>query len=293
MISLLVHCALTVGLRRTAQIMAFATMSSGDTLTPAKSAEFLSRFTNSIVRVASTSTKRPTWGALNALDTMALAIALRTPFTGMRSSRSLDHAGVSMLRNRLACEACRITSSRVISPASPVGLTSPRSTPRSFASLRMGGLATIADAEDAGTDDGRGGDCAGGPVTAPRVRRDDTWPLMPYPTSTAPWPSSEEMLLAVSETVPRNSASAWLGATGAGSAGAPLEDTEMIGVPTSTVWPSSTRIAATTPANGDGSSTSDFAVSISTSTWLTTTGSPTLTFQVTISASVSPSPTSG
>src|SRR4051795_13424034 len=67
----------------------------------------------------------------------------------------------------------------------------------------------------------------------------------------------------------------------------------MIGVPTATVWPSSTMSACTVPANGEGSSTSDLAVSISTTTSLTLMTSPTLTFQVTISASVSPSPTSG
>ena len=67
----------------------------------------------------------------------------------------------------------------------------------------------------------------------------------------------------------------------------------MMGVPTSTVCPSSTSSAVTTPANGEGSSTSDFAVSISTMTWLTTIVSPAATFHETISASVRPSPTSG
>src|SRR4051794_2579421 len=67
----------------------------------------------------------------------------------------------------------------------------------------------------------------------------------------------------------------------------------MIGVPTGTVSPSGTISLETTPAYGDGSSTSDFAVSISTTTWLMATVSPSLTFQVTISASVRPSPTSG
>jgi hypothetical protein len=46
----------------------------------------------------------------------------------------------------------------------------------------------------------------------------------------------------------------------------PAESTRMIGVPTSTVVPSSASSSVTVPANGDGSSTSDFAVSISTST---------------------------
>src|SRR5687768_17719199 len=67
----------------------------------------------------------------------------------------------------------------------------------------------------------------------------------------------------------------------------------MIGVPTSTVLPSSTRSSPTTPANGLGSSTSDFAVSISTMISLILMVSPGLTFHDTISASVSPSPTSG
>src|ERR1039458_1818504 len=67
----------------------------------------------------------------------------------------------------------------------------------------------------------------------------------------------------------------------------------MIGVPTSTVWPSWTSRPVTTPANGQGSSTTALGGSISTITWLTVTRSPALTRQVTMSASVSPSPTSG
>ena len=67
----------------------------------------------------------------------------------------------------------------------------------------------------------------------------------------------------------------------------------MIGVPTSTVWPSSTSSALTVPAYGLGSSTTALAVSMSTMTWLTVTVSPGLTCQATMSASVRPSPTSG
>ena len=67
----------------------------------------------------------------------------------------------------------------------------------------------------------------------------------------------------------------------------------MIGVPTATVSPSGTSSALTTPAYGDGSSTSDFAVSISTTMSLIAIVSPTFTFQVTISASVRPSPDVG
>ena len=66
-----------------------------------------------------------------------------------------------------------------------------------------------------------------------------------------------------------------------------------MGVPTSTVAPSSTSSPVTTPSYGDGSSTTAFAVSISTITWFSTTRSPGETCQATMSASVSPSPTSG
>ena len=69
--------------------------------------------------------------------------------------------------------------------------------------------------------------------------------------------------------------------------------TAMMGVPTSTVWPSGTSSAATTPAYGLGSSTTALAVSISTMIWFTVTVSPGFTRQLTMSASVSPSPTSG
>jgi hypothetical protein len=90
--------------------------------------------------------------------------------------------------------------------------------------------------------------------------------------------------------------SAATGATGAAgcAAGPPgLVSTAMIGVPTSTVTPSGTSSSVTTPAYGDGSSTSDFAVSISTIGSLMRTVSPGFTRQVTISASVRPSPASG
>src|SRR5580698_3406151 len=74
---------------------------------------------------------------------------------------------------------------------------------------------------------------------------------------------------------------------------APETSTAMIGVPTSTVWPSCTSSRATVPSQGEGSSTTALAVSISTMIWLTSTWSPGLTCQATMSASVSPSPTSG
>ncbi len=62
-------------------------------------------------------------------------------------------------------------------------------------------------------------------------------------------------------------ASAW-------PAPSPLMSTEMIGVPTSAVWPSGTSRRATVPSYGLGNSTTAFAVSISTMIWLTVTVSP-------------------
>ena len=141
MISSAVKVELTIGLRRIAQIIALAMIRSGVTLTPAKSVETLRRLTYSIVRVASTSTKMLTCGAVNALETIALAIALRTPFTGIRSSRSLGAAGVVRFLKTFAWVAPPTTSSRVISPPTPVPFTLARSTLRSLASLRTGGLA--------------------------------------------------------------------------------------------------------------------------------------------------------
>ncbi len=49
----------------------------------------------------------------------------------------------------------------------------------------------------------------------------------------------------------------------------------MMGVPTSTVWPSGTKSATTTPAYGEGNSTRDLAVSISTTMSLMAIVSPT------------------
>ncbi len=67
----------------------------------------------------------------------------------------------------------------------------------------------------------------------------------------------------------------------------------MMGAPTGTVSPSSACSAATTPANGDGSSTAALAVSTSTMVSLTSTVSPTATVHLRMSPSVRPSPRSG
>ena len=104
----------------------------------------------------------------------------------------------------------------------------------------------------------------------------------------------------VSTEPPAAGASAATGAEAAGpaptgslSGSAPSTCTVMMGVPTSTVCPSGTSSSPTVPSHGIGNSTSDFAVSISTTIWLTATGSPGATFQEMISASVRPSPGSG
>ena len=141
MISESVQVELTILFLLTAQIIAFAIIKSGVTLMPAKSTEFFSRLTYSMVLVASTSTKMLTCGAVNALFTIAVAIAFLTPLTGIRSSRSVGCAGVVRFLNTDACDAAPTTSSRVISPFRPVPVTVSRFTPSSLASFRIGGFA--------------------------------------------------------------------------------------------------------------------------------------------------------
>ena len=163
-------------------------MSSGDTRIPWKSGEDFNRLTNSIVRVASTSTNTDTCGASNFERTIALAIAFRTPLTGMYSSRSVGHSGVSTLRKTVVTSDWRITSSRVTSPLLPVAGTFERSTPSSLASLRMGGFARTGDAPAGGYTIGAAGvevdsvaaGCAATDFGAVRLpRRETTWPLLP------------------------------------------------------------------------------------------------------------------
>ena len=67
----------------------------------------------------------------------------------------------------------------------------------------------------------------------------------------------------------------------------------MIGAPTDTVSPTPASSLWTFPETGLGSSTNDFAVSISTSTSLIRTSSPSETSHWVISASTRPSPGSG
>src|SRR5690606_27663673 len=78
-----------------------------------------------------------TCGAVNALRTIASAVALRTPLTGTR--RSDRPAGAAADVFPLAAAS---TSSRVITPLAPEPVIERRSTPSVLASLRTGGLAS-------------------------------------------------------------------------------------------------------------------------------------------------------
>ena len=73
--------------------------------------------------------------------TMAAAIALRTPLTGILSSAFFGASGVERFLNTDAWVAPLTTSSRRISPFTPLPLMRFRSTPRSRASFLIGGLA--------------------------------------------------------------------------------------------------------------------------------------------------------
>ena len=92
-----------------------------------------------------------TCGAVNALDTMAAAMCLRTPRTGMRSSPPGTVGEVAVRdpfpdwaeRACVSAVAARCTSSRVIEPSGPLPASAARLMPRSLASLRTGGLASV------------------------------------------------------------------------------------------------------------------------------------------------------
>src|SRR5579864_6484202 len=110
-----------------------------------------------IVSVMSICRNSVTCGAVKALRATAAAVCLRTPRIGMRSSRATAVTGANpagtvpvsagpvsagpAVTGPLAA-AC--TSSRVIEPPGPVPDSRARSTPRSLASLRTGGLASTA-----------------------------------------------------------------------------------------------------------------------------------------------------
>ena len=80
---------------------------------------------------------------MKALFTIAVAITLRMPLTGIRSSRSEETAGVVRFLKTLAWLALEITSSLVISPRVPEPFTVARFTPSSLAIFLIGGLAMI------------------------------------------------------------------------------------------------------------------------------------------------------
>jgi hypothetical protein len=140
------------GLRFNAISTALATISSGEILTSAKSRRALIVLTSSIVAVTSASTHTVTCGAVKADCTMAAAVALRTPLIGMRRSSAVTKGVDSASAVVGAADRCAAdsTSPRVITPPVPVPVRDPRSTPRSRASLRTGGLASTAPV-DGGT----------------------------------------------------------------------------------------------------------------------------------------------
>ena len=154
------------GCLATAMRSARATKSSGEGRRSANSGRSRTRRTAAIVSVTSTCRNSVTCGAVNALDTMAAAMCLRTPRTGMRSSPpGLETvAGWTVRapfskteypeRTGVPVVAARCTSSRVIEPSGPLPASSARLMPRSLASLRTGGLAS---ARTAGAPDSAGG----------------------------------------------------------------------------------------------------------------------------------------
>ena len=143
------HAEFSSGVRRSARQTALAMTNSGDILISANSRRALSRSSSSMVAVTSQVTHSLTCGAVNADCTIAWAVALRTPLIGMRV-RPSDAGGPGSTDQQIAapapssllrCEAAR-TSSRVITPPGPLPVSCRRSTPRSLASLRTGGLAS-------------------------------------------------------------------------------------------------------------------------------------------------------
>jgi hypothetical protein len=92
-------------------------------------------------RVTSTVRNSVTCGAVNALATMFSAVSFRTPLTGIRVSPPAAAGTTGALTAGAATAAC--TSSRVIEPCGPLPTRTARSTPRSRASLRTGGLARV------------------------------------------------------------------------------------------------------------------------------------------------------
>ena len=91
-------------------------------------------------------TNSETCGAVNAELTIAAAVCLRTPRIGIRISG--EDSAVD--RGARCVSAADRTSSCVIVVAGPVGVTVARSTPRSFANFRTGGVQRIGTAASMG-----------------------------------------------------------------------------------------------------------------------------------------------
>ena len=143
---------LSSGVRCRAPQTTLAMINIGVILTSRNSRRAFSRSTSSIVAETSMVTHSVTCGAVNADSTMAFAVALRTPLIGIRLSRNLagqrsvgDEPWLDPPGPRTASDAST-TSSRVITPPGPLPRSAFRSTPRSLASLRTGGLASTAPA---------------------------------------------------------------------------------------------------------------------------------------------------
>src|SRR6266568_1741603 len=140
------HDEFMSGYWRTAAHTALATTASGVTFASAAAGSALRRSRSAIRLVASTVRNSVTCGIENLEATIAAAICLRVPVTGMvRSTRSRDTratataAGASSGSGSVS--SARSTSSRVMRPSLPVPSSSSRSMPRSLAYLRTGGVA--------------------------------------------------------------------------------------------------------------------------------------------------------
>src|SRR5207247_2721909 len=124
---------------------------------PANSGSSRSRSTAAIMAVTSTCRNSVTCGAVKALALTAAAVCFRTPRTATRSSRGPDAAavqadtvagatagvadGAAGAAGVAGAATAACTSARVMVPSGPVPASPARSTPRSFASFRTGGLA--------------------------------------------------------------------------------------------------------------------------------------------------------
>src|SRR3712207_3694192 len=129
---------LTIGCLAAASSSALATNTSGLTLTPANSGRAAIRDRSLTIRVTSTVRNSVTCGAVKALATIAAAVCLRTPLTGIRCSPAAGAATGRSSVTGAGPAAAASTSARVITPPAPLPVSAVRSTPRSLASLQIG-----------------------------------------------------------------------------------------------------------------------------------------------------------